>query len=122
VRFLADENFPGPSVRILRDAGHDVVWIRETSPGIADPAVLERAQREVRVLLTSDKDFGELAFRVGLPATAGVVLCRLFDSDPSAEAKRIVLLMQNGVDWVGHFSVIQGTKLRQSPLPPQKST
>lgn len=122
MRFLADENFPGPSVRLLREAGHDVVWIREVSPGIADPAILERAQTEMRVLLTSDKDFGELAFRVGLPATARVVLCRFFEPDPSAEAKRIILLMQNGVEWVGYFSVIQGTKLRQSPLSPRKSS
>ena len=118
MRFLADENFPGPSVRLLRDAGHDVVWIRETSPGLADAAVLACAQEDTRVLLTDDKDFGELAFRIGLPATAGVILCRLFDPDPAAEATRILLLMQNGVQWPGYFSVLQGAKLRQSPLPP----
>lgn len=122
MRFLADENFPGPSVRLLRENGHDVVWIREVSPGITDPLVLERAQTETRVLLTSDKDFGELAFRIGLPASTGIVLCRLFDPDPSAEAKRILLLTQNDVEWKGHFSVIQGTKLRQSPLPLRKET
>lgn len=122
MRFLADENFPGPSVRLLREAGNDVVWIRETSPGIDDPTVLQRAQAEDRVLLTSDKDFGELAFRVGLSASSGVVLCRLFDPNPAAEGSRILLLMQYGTTWVGYFSVLQGAKLRQSPLALRKES
>jgi predicted nuclease of predicted toxin-antitoxin system len=65
---LANENFPLDAVEALRTAGHDVLWIRTESPGIADTEVLARAVAERRVLITFDKDFGELAFRSKLPA------------------------------------------------------
>jgi predicted nuclease of predicted toxin-antitoxin system len=51
----------------LRDLGHDVVWVRTDAPGSTDTAVLARAQRASLILLTFDKDFGELAWRVRLP-------------------------------------------------------
>jgi Domain of unknown function (DUF5615) len=40
MRFLANENFPGSAVAVLREAGHDVAWVRTAAPGIADPEVL----------------------------------------------------------------------------------
>ena len=63
MRFLADENFPGDAVAALRSTGHDVTWVRTAMPGSADADILETAQRERRVLLTFDRDFGELAWR-----------------------------------------------------------
>jgi predicted nuclease of predicted toxin-antitoxin system len=77
MRFLADENFPGDAVTALRTSGHDVLWIRTDAPGITDQDVLARSLKDARVLLTFDKDFGELAWRSGLPATCGIVLFRL---------------------------------------------
>lgn len=61
MRFLADENFPGAAVGALRAMGRDISWVRALSPGMTDPDVLAWALREQRVLLTFDKDFGELA-------------------------------------------------------------
>ena len=61
MRFLANENFPGDAVRLLQLAGHDTVWVRTAAPGISDPDALAWAARESRILLTFDKDFGELA-------------------------------------------------------------
>jgi hypothetical protein len=61
MRFLANENFPGAAVKALVAAGHDVVWVRIAAPGTTDPDVLAWAAREERILLTFDKDFGELA-------------------------------------------------------------
>jgi predicted nuclease of predicted toxin-antitoxin system len=61
MRLFADENFPGPAVRELRSLGHDVVYAKETMRGAADRDVLRAAQDQVRVLLTCDKDFGQLA-------------------------------------------------------------
>jgi predicted nuclease of predicted toxin-antitoxin system len=77
VNFLANENFPLEAVESLRLAGHDVAWIRADAPGSTDPQVLARAVAELRVLLTFDKDFGDLAFRAGLPSGCGIVLFRL---------------------------------------------
>jgi predicted nuclease of predicted toxin-antitoxin system len=69
MRFLADENFPGDAVTALRTSGQDVLWIRTDAPGITDQDVLARSLKDARVLLTFDKDFGELAWRSGLPAS-----------------------------------------------------
>ncbi len=51
----------------LRHDGHDVAWVRTDAPGSTDQQVLARAVAEDRILLTFDKDFGDLAFRAGLP-------------------------------------------------------
>jgi hypothetical protein len=61
MRFLADENFPAVAVRSLTNAGHDVVWVPEVSPSLSDRDVLALAIRETRILLTFDKNFGEIA-------------------------------------------------------------
>jgi predicted nuclease of predicted toxin-antitoxin system len=61
MRFLADENFPGSAVTALAAAGHDVVWVRVAAPGTTDRDVVAWAAREERIVLTFDKDFGELA-------------------------------------------------------------
>ena len=68
MRVLANENVPAALVERLRSVGHDVARVRERSPGIADPQVIEWAINDQRVLLTFDKDFGELAFAVTLTA------------------------------------------------------
>jgi predicted nuclease of predicted toxin-antitoxin system len=77
MRFLANENFPGEAVTALQTTGHDVSWVRVLAPGMNDHDVLAWAVRESRVLLTFDKDFGELAWSRGLPATCGIVLFRI---------------------------------------------
>lgn len=76
MRFLANENFPGAAVTALEAAGHDVVWVRRAAPGMSDPDVLAWAVREDRLLLTFDKEFGELAKASALPRTCGVILLR----------------------------------------------
>ena len=83
LRLLANKNFPGDAVTALQQVGHDIVWIRTAAPGSSDPSVLAKARAENRILITFDKDFGELVFRHGLPATSGVILFRI--SAPSAE-------------------------------------
>ena len=116
MRILANENFPGEAIRALREQGHDVVWVRETAPGSGDTWVLERAQEEDRILITFDKDFGELAFKRGLPASCGVILFRI--SMPSAEhvAEAAVRALGQRDDWVGHFSVIENARIRMTRM------
>ena len=83
MRILANENVSGEIVLGLRAQGHDIVWIRMEAPGIADSEVLAMAQTEKRIIVTFDKDFGELAFRWGLPATSGIILLRLLAPSPT---------------------------------------
>lgn len=63
MKFLADENVDKPIVKRLRDDGHTVLYVLETEPSISDDEVIRRASEELALLLTADKDFGELVFR-----------------------------------------------------------
>src|SRR5260370_28230104 len=94
MQFLANENFPLDVVEALRNEGHDVAWIRTDAPGSKDPDILHRAVAENRVLLTFDKDFGDLAFRFGLPAMCGIVLFRLHASSSAAFATIVVAALR----------------------------
>lgn len=114
---LANENVPGAAVVALREQGHDAAWVREDSPGSSDRQVLEQAQREGRVLVTFDKDFGELAFRQGVAASAGIVLFRITLSSPEHAARSAVAAFASGTKWIGHFAVVEDDRIRLRPLP-----
>ncbi|MEK7476253.1 MAG: DUF5615 family PIN-like protein [Candidatus Coatesbacteria bacterium] len=117
MKLLADENVPGALVAALRNAGHDIVWARVETPGVADPAILDRARREERTLVTFDKDFGELAFRSRLPAACGIILVRLTIRSAGAVARIVTSALAMRTDWVGHFSVVEEDRVRMTPLP-----
>jgi predicted nuclease of predicted toxin-antitoxin system len=118
LRLLANENFPGAAVEALRARGHDVAWVRLDAPGSDDREVLHRAVVEARILLTFDKDFGELAFRMGLPAACGVVLFRMAPRSPAYVAERAVAVLDSRSDWAGRFSVVEEDRIRTTLLPP----
>lgn len=116
MRLLANENVPGPLVEALSVAGCDVAWIRLVSPGATDVAVLALAAAEHRILLTFDKDFGELARSAHLPLECGVILLRLPMPRPS-EFQRLAGLIRSGTNWSGQFSVVEPGRIRTRPLP-----
>lgn len=116
MRFLADENFPGAAVKALEAAGHDLVWVRLASPGAADSDVLSWAMREERLLLTFDKDFGELVGRTSLPPACGVLLFRLAMPKSGDVGTVLANLILSRSDWAGHFSVVQPGRIRMRPL------
>ena len=117
LRLLANENFPGTAVDALRVAGHDVVWIRTDAPGAKDPDILARALREGRILLTFDKDFGELAWHAHLPANCGIILFRVPMTGAPTIGARLAARIAERSDWAGHFSVIEPGRTRMRPLP-----
>jgi len=116
-RLLANENVPGNVVAALRVDGHDVAWMQQVGPSSSDETVLALALAEGRVLLTFDKDFGELAFRRGLIATPGVILLRprLRSLNYLIRFSRAVL--NQGLTWEGHFAVATEGRIRLVPLP-----
>ncbi len=117
MRFLANENFPLDVVEALRKIGHDVAWIRTDAPGSKDHDILKRGVTEQRVLLTFDKDFGDLAFQEGLPATCGIVLFRLQATSSAGLATLVVTALQSRTDWASHFSVVEPGRIRVRTLP-----
>lgn len=116
MKLLADENMPGLAVDALRGRGHDVEWVRLLAPGIPDPEVIARAVGTQRLLVTFDKDFGELVFRRRMPV-GGVILLRFRLSSPVAAAHRVVAVLESRDDWMGSFSVVEEDRVRMTPLP-----
>jgi predicted nuclease of predicted toxin-antitoxin system len=116
VRLCTNENLPELCVAALRKAGHDVLWIREAAPGSSDAEVLSRAQAEERLLLTFDKDFGELVFRRGLSASHGVVLFRIAQPSAAVVAQRVVAILSSRTDWLAHYSTVEEHSIRMRAL------
>lgn len=117
MRFLANENFPGDAVTAMRAAGHDVVWVRSDAPGMKDPDILAWAVRDDRILVTFDKDFGELAWHARLPAACGIILFRMPMPNPGTVGAVLTGCIDARTDWSGHFSVIEPGRLRMRALP-----
>ncbi len=86
MNLLADEDVDRPIVERLRRDGHHVEYVAEMQPGLSDDAVLDLANQQEALLLTADKDFGELVFRQGR-ATCGVILIRLAGVSPDRKAE-----------------------------------
>lgn len=116
MRWLCNENIPRLLVEALKQRGHDVLWITEVAPGIADADVVALAARDRRICLTFDKDFGELAAKTTLPIDCGVVLLRVPMQPSVASAVRLATAIHERTDWAGHFSVIEPGRIRMRPL------
>jgi len=112
---LADENLPRDAVDALRAAGHDVLWIATDFAGLSDPSVLTKAVDDGRVLVTFDKDFGELVFR-GHQPTVGIGLFRIVPMSVDALVTLVLTVLPSRDDWIGYFSVIKRGRIRRVPL------
>jgi predicted nuclease of predicted toxin-antitoxin system len=106
VNLFADESVERPVVEHLRRDGHDVVYVAELAPGMIDDDVLQEANGRSAVLVTTDKDFGELVFRQGA-IHSGVVLLRLagLANETKAEIVAEVCRLRE-TELVGSFTVI----------------
>jgi predicted nuclease of predicted toxin-antitoxin system len=121
VRFLADESCDFAVVRALRAAGHDVVAVAEKTSGSGDSDVIEFARRDDRVLLTEDKDFGQLVFSA-LAGSAGVVLIRYPTNVRDRLAGDVVRLAERSATRLqGAFVTLSPGRVRISHLPQQRS-
>jgi predicted nuclease of predicted toxin-antitoxin system len=117
MQILADESCARPVIQALRLAGHDVVSIAEVAPGTSDEAVLARAVTEKRILITEDRDFGELIYAQGNPSP-GVILIRF--QGPSSTAKMAAIVETVailGTRLLGAFVVVEPGRLRVSTRP-----
>ncbi len=117
MRFLADESCDFAVVRALRAAGYDVVAVAEVSPRAEDEAVIDLALREGRILLTEDKDFGQLVY-ANLQATGGVLFLR-FPATARAKLSNTVLelVRRRGEQLIGRFIVVQPGRVRIGRSP-----
>ena len=117
MRLLADENIPIASVMALRIAGHDVYSASESEAGAFDEVLLARAHAEDRLLITFDRDFGDLAVRQSRAAAGGIILLRLVPKSAGEVSTLLTeLLSRTDVKWAGRLSVVDREHVRQRPL------
>lgn len=115
MKWLVDE-CTGPSVgRWLRESGYDVYSVPEQSPGWSDRQVLAHAVSEGRIVISNDKDFGELVFKNRLPH-CGIVLMRLDDERIETKIDVISRFLKTLTEPVtpGHFIVLTEKGMRIS--------
>ena len=112
MKLLADEGVDSPIVLLLRKKGYDIRYIAEFAKGFPDEKVLGIAAAEKRILLTTDKDFGELVFRLQ-QTHSGVILLRLAGINSIEKA----LIVENAIkmhqlEIMDSFTVIQNSMIR----------
>ena len=118
MEWLADENIPGHAVAFLRHRSEDVVAISEVSPGIRDEDVVARARKEQRILLSFDRDHGDLIFNRGVMPPPAVVYFRLDPPDPQTIENILAgLIVLGSVALIGKFTVVTADGMRQRALP-----
>jgi predicted nuclease of predicted toxin-antitoxin system len=112
VRLVADESVDKQIVDRLPSLGHEILYIAEFDPGIDDDTVLRHSHESGALLLTSDKDFGELVFRQGRQHS-GILLVRLAGISPDRNAEIVAAAFElYGERLQGKFSVASERSLR----------
>jgi predicted nuclease of predicted toxin-antitoxin system len=115
MKFLADENFPFPSVVLLRGAGHDVKHVGDVASGSPDETVVALANEEGRTILTFDGDIGTLAIAREQPAHGGIVYFRIFSYKPETPGLMLsdYLAANPEVDLSERITVFDPPRVRQ---------
>ena len=116
MNLMADESVDAPIVHKLRQHGYEVFSIAEQLPGISDEQVLTTAFEQNALLITQDKDFGELVYRLG-KAHQGIILLRLAYMAPAEKARLCLEAVNRHKDELpGSFTVIfkEVIKIRKS--------
>jgi predicted nuclease of predicted toxin-antitoxin system len=117
MRFLADENVSRPVIARLRARGFEVISVAETRAGAPDKDVLDAANAEGLILITEDRDFGELVVRQRLRAR-GVILLELDRLSNAAEADLVAEIVSTHANkLLGNLLVIEPARIRVRPLP-----
>jgi predicted nuclease of predicted toxin-antitoxin system len=117
MRFLADENIARAIIERLRSSGLDVLAVVEETPAASDKDVLALAVAEQRIVITEDRDFGEMVIRQRMPVR-GIILLELDPLPNAVAAKRVAEVIASRVDGlVGNLLIIEPGRLRIRPLP-----
>jgi predicted nuclease of predicted toxin-antitoxin system len=118
MKFLAKENIPLGSISILRAAGYEIVCISEIMSGARDKDVIQYAVQNNLIILTFDRDYGELIFRFGQQLSSGVVYFRLSQVAPEDCGNLLVQQIQReNLQLETFFTVIEKDGIRQRKLP-----
>jgi len=113
--FLADESCDACMIRALRDNGHDVITVAASHQGADDTTVIKLAVDTARLLLTEDKDFGQLVF-ASCYGHGGVILLRYPFRLRHHIAEQLTTLVRTRSDSLTRsFTVIEPGRIRILP-------
>jgi len=116
-RFCVDESTGQAVADHLRARGYDVWSVIESSSGMADREIIHQAYNEKRVLVSNDKDFGELIFRKRIPAV-GSILLRLVDESPSNKVRVVKAVLDRWSNSLeGYYITATDYTIRRRKLP-----
>lgn len=114
MEFLANENFPLPSINYLRKAGLNVTSISELYPGISDMEVINKARERNSIILTFDKDYGEIIYKLKLSYPPSVVFFRYKGEDPEYVGLLLISIINDKkIEIMNRFTVIEKENVRQ---------
>ena len=117
MKFLLDQNADRRFAAHFRDEGHDLTVVSiDYPPGIVDREVLAIAHRDGRIVITNDRDFGELVFREGVPH-AGVIYLRLYTPNFESKRDRLAAVLADQAHELDQFIVVteRSVRVRRSP-------
>ena len=116
MRWLVDECVDAALVELLRELGHDAIYMSDVEPRATDAEVMRRAVNEDRLVLTEDKDFGELVFRQAKPVP-GLILLRIESARRSLKWPRLLAAIERfGEALFGRYTVVEEVRLRSRVL------
>ena len=116
MKFLAEVNVEKSIVEEITTLGYDIKCVTSINPLMTDEDVLSTANSEDRILITNDKDFGEIVFRQQLIAS-GIILIRVVDQNTQDKVKLVKKLLIFYKDKIkNHFVVVSSNKFRSIPL------
>lgn len=116
IKFLANVNIEKPIIDYLIKNGYDTKWVTNVDKRMPDNEVCSLANSEERVILTNDKDFGEIVF-LQKKISRGIVLLRIKGQDSFQKIQLLSKLLDKYADKViNHFVVVTQEKFRFIPL------
>ena len=114
MKLLANENIPLASVNFLITVGVDVIWIGQNHSGISDQEVMDIAINQERLIITFDRDYSELIFKLGYKPKCGVIYLRLDEYTPVYPGQLIYQIIEvKELDFENKLTVIDARGIRQ---------
>jgi predicted nuclease of predicted toxin-antitoxin system len=114
-QFIADENIPKETVDLLKKQGVDIVSITKFASGLSDQEVLNLANENGRIVITFDKDFGQLIFKEKRK-TKGLILLRFAPKTPQQIAKRIQQVLTISINMENSVITVKKDSIRVTPV------
>lgn len=113
MRFLVDESTGKRLATLLKNEGYDVLFVGDVTPSAPDEKIIRRTEEDNRILITDDKDFGELVFKLGRP-TKGIILLRIV-TVPERRIKALIKLLKT-YDVQNRFTVLEEEAIRSRKI------